>query len=389
MRSHALIFVAALVFFPNFASAQDKKGEHKELLDSLARGDKESLPIVVKKGETIFPELTQLLETRPRDDNQSLIIRAVADIASEVGPKAKGAIPVLCMLLRSQDRAVASEAVRALGYIGPGATDEVVKTLKKLDGEPELVNGLRALRQIGPGAKASAPALVQILKAHKEPHLRLACIDALGAVGTSGKATVDALLDVAKEIDKDKTPSPYKVQLILALGNQGADGKAAIPYLVAAIRQGPEPHVRIHALESLVKISPASKDVDAAVALLFEQPHVPKVMVLECLNKAGPLSKEMNKAVQELMRDKDAAVRLQAALVIGKKNADHPAVVSILIESLKDKNPRTRRTAAETIGEFRPTDEAVIEALQSRAKDADPAVRKAVVSALEKLKKKS
>ena len=88
------------------------------------------------------------------------------------------------------------------------------------------------------------------------------------------------------------------------------------------------------------------------------------------------------------LRLTDNAVRLQAALVVGKTKANHPAVVSILIESLNDKDAKTRRVAAEAIGTIRPSDEAVIEALQARAKDSDAGVRAAVASALEKFKKK-
>jgi HEAT repeat protein len=386
MKPIPLFLISVCLGLPTIASAQKESGDNQALLGRLAFGDRSAVPTVVKKGEAIFPDLTKLLMTHPANDNQSLIIFVVAEIAKDLGPKAKGAIPVLSTLLKSRDKVVAGEAARALGYIGAEATPQVVKTLKALEKEAELINAVRALRHIGPGAKASAPALIQVLKANKEPHLRLACIDALGAMGPTGKATVDALLALANEKEKK---APYTVHLIVALGNQGADGKAAIPYLVATIREAPPPHLRVHALDALAKISPASKDTDDAVALLLEQPHVPKTVVLETLSKAGPLSKEMNKAIEELMRDKDSAVRLQAALVIGKTKANHPSVVSILIESLQDKDPKTRRIAAEAIGAIRPSDEAVIDALRARAKDNDPAVRNAVAGALEKFKKKN
>ena len=74
------------------------------------------------------------------------------------------------------------------------------------------------------------------MKGSKEPHLRFACIDALGAIGPSGKGTVDALLDVAKEKDKK---APYAVALIVVLGNQGAEAKGAVPYLAAIVKTAP------------------------------------------------------------------------------------------------------------------------------------------------------
>jgi HEAT repeat protein len=121
---------------------------------------------------------------------------------------------------------------------------------------------------------------------------------------------------------------------------------------------------------------------------MLDQPHVPKILVLESLARGGPVSKQMMKGIEELMRDKDSAVRLQAAIIIGKANRDHPAVVSILIESLADRDVKTRRAAAEAIGAIRPSDEAVIDALQKRANDPDPGVRQAVTEALAKFKKK-
>src|SRR5712692_8882494 len=115
MKLSALFFIAALLCLPTFAYAQKDAGDNQALLDRLASGDRRAVQAVVKKGEAIFPELTKLLSSRPRDDNQSLLTFAVAEIASSIGPKAKGATPILCMLLKSQDKAVASDAARALG----------------------------------------------------------------------------------------------------------------------------------------------------------------------------------------------------------------------------------------------------------------------------------
>ena len=118
-------------------ACQKEPGDHKELLARLANGDRNAaLPIVIKHGAAIFPELTRLLMTHPRDDNQSLIIFALTEIMRDLGPKAKEAIPVLATLLRSQDRTVSQRCRARLGYIGSAATGDVVKSLKKLDGEP-------------------------------------------------------------------------------------------------------------------------------------------------------------------------------------------------------------------------------------------------------------
>src|SRR5262249_51354798 len=259
-KTNALFFLGAFLCLPTIVSAQ-KAGDDKASLERLASGDRRALKDVIKQGDAILPELTKLL-AKPRDENQSLLVFAVAEIAQGAGAKAKGATPILCTLLKSQDKGVASDAARALGYIGADAVPEVVKTLKALKDEPELMNAIRALGRIGPGAKGAAPELVSVMKASANPHYKLACVEALGAIGPSGKETVDALLDAGKNDKKNF----LKAHLIVALGNQGADGKAAVPYLVEVIKEGPEPHFRVHALEALVKISPASKETSEAVA---------------------------------------------------------------------------------------------------------------------------
>jgi HEAT repeat protein len=377
------LWLAALTLFAFPMASVFAQKDDDELLKRLASGDRQAAAMVIKQGETIFPALAKLLATQPRDDYQSLIVYAAAEIARDIGPKAKAAVPTLAMLMKSQDKAVASDSARALGYIGADATPAVIKALRACENEEQAIYPVRALRNIGPPAKESASAILDVLKKTANPHFRVACVDALGAIGPGGKDTVEELLKLGKD-----RKAQHVVHVIVALGSQGSDAKAAIPFLVEVMKDAPEPHLRVHALDALARISPSSKDLSDAVARMLDQPHVPKIMILESLAKGGAVSKEMLKSIEEMLRDKDVAVRLHAAMIVGKANRDHAAVVSILIESLSHRDAKTRRQAAETIGVVRPTDEAVIEALQNRAKDADPAVRQAVADALAKFKKK-
>src|SRR5689334_2591998 len=130
MNRIGIIFVAVVLGSPTRAHAQQEAAAQEALLEQLARGEAGAVQRVVKQGPAIFPALTKLLADHPRDDNQSLIAFATAEIARGLGPKAKPAIGPLCVLLRSQDPAVAGDCARALGYIGADATPEVVKTLQ-------------------------------------------------------------------------------------------------------------------------------------------------------------------------------------------------------------------------------------------------------------------
>ena len=46
-------------------------------------------------------------------------------------------------------------------------------------------------------------------------------------------------------------------------------------------------------------------------------------------------------------KDKNLDVRLHAAILLGKQDANHKVVVSILLDTMEDKNASRRRLAAE------------------------------------------
>jgi len=66
--------------------------------------------------------------------------------------------------LKSPELNVRREAARALGEIGPGAVDAVPELIEALDDEDMDLIALSALKQIGPAARAAAPAIRQWLK---------------------------------------------------------------------------------------------------------------------------------------------------------------------------------------------------------------------------------
>lgn len=378
MKRITIQLLGVLLGLPIFGHAQTTSPDNRELLQRLVQGDRKVIPAIVKQGDALVPDLTKLLKEGPRSE-RALVASVLADIASRDGSQGKTAIPALCELLNAKDRSAANEAARALGAIGPDAVPAVVKTLKAVENQPDALFAARVLVRIGPGAKAAAPAVLSVLKANGDPQIRLACIQVLDAVKSVDGATVEELLKIAAA---DPKAAYYQVHLIVALGKVGPNAKAAIPFLAKTMKDAPEPHFRIHALESLARIDPASPQLTEGLVRMLDSPDMPKLMVLESLSKGGTLTKEGLKAIEERLRDRDSAIRLQAAVVFGKTNADHPAVVSILIESLQERDPRMRRQAAEAIGQLRPRDEAVLEALTQRARDADPEVRKAVAVAI-------
>ncbi len=102
----------------------------------------------------------------------------------EMGPKAKAAIPDLVRLLNDNgDRGpyVIPYAVFALGKIGPDAVPALLKKLGDKDGR-SLLNAVRALREMGPGAKESVPALETLAATHRVKAVRDEAKEALRAI---------------------------------------------------------------------------------------------------------------------------------------------------------------------------------------------------------------
>ena len=384
MNRFALVLCGLLLGLPVTAQAPKQGPDNRELLQRLAQGDRKAVPALVKQGEAVVPELAKLLKTAQREE-KGLIVHVVAEIARQVGPRAKEAVPALCEALSLSDKAAASAAARALGAIGPDAVPELVKALKAVEDQPQALYPVRALAYMGSKGKDGVPAVLATLKTTIDAQVRMACIESLGAAGAAGKVAVAELLNIA---ETDQKASYYKATLIMTLGNIGPDAKAAVPFLLTTMKEAREPHFRIHAMEALTRIDPGSKELAGSFAKMIENPDLPRVMILEGLAKGGPLGKELLKAIEEFLRDKDSRVRLQAAAVLAKTKPNHPAVVSILIESTQERDPKMRRLAVEVIGNVRPDDEAVLEALNQRLEDNDPEVRKAVAAALAKFKKK-
>jgi len=376
------LLLAMLMYVPSIANAQDGKDKNLPPIVRLAKGDSVAIALVVAQGEAALPELVRIMAEDKVADPSHVII-AIADIAANIGSKAKIATPEMCNAMKNRDRAIAATAARALGSIGADAVPDVIKTLDALDGNRQAEYPIRALRHIGPAAKIAVPRLLHMLKENRDLKIRIACIEAIGAMGPSGKATADELLRFLTNNNK----SPCFTHVILALGGLGADAKVAIPFLTELLDKSSEAHLRFHALDALSKIGPDTAELNDRIAKMLELPDISKLSLLIALGRGGPLSSEALKRIEETLRDRDPMVRLHGAMAYGKHHCDHPAVVSILIEALRDNSSAgVRKFAAETLGAIRPSDDAVIDALKIGRNDGDSEVRQAAIDALAKFK---
>jgi len=86
-------------------------------------------------------------------------------------------------------------------------------------------------------------------------------------------------------------------------------------------------------------------------------------------------SSDVKEAVPKLMelvkKDKDASVRKEAALALGKVDPDPNEAVPILMDALKDKAVPVRVAAAQALGELGPAAKEAVPTLRELQKDKD------------------
>jgi HEAT repeats len=87
------------------------------------------------------------------------------------------------------------------------------------------------------------------------------------------------------------------------------------------------------------------------------------------------------------IRDKDAQVRMSAAIILGEVRPSAAKAVPALAKALKDKDIWVRVAAAVALGKIKPDARDAIGSLQDAANDSDARVRKAASAALEEIKK--
>ncbi len=354
------------------------------LVKRLKSGDQRAIPELVKHGGDAIAPLLPMIGANASVNEQSMALAVLAQIVEKAGGKAKGAVEPLCKILEKPSDGNASAAATTLGLIGGDAAPALVKIVREGDSATSIY-AARALRIIGPPGKDAAGPLAKKLGAKLPVQEQVAYLEALAAIGPGSKSAVKQIVALGEAQPK----APHLVHLVATLGRIGPDAEEAIPYLMEVLAKGQPPFLRLHALEALGKIGVKSKDLTAKLALQLKEPSIPRDLILEALCRAGSVDKETALSLQNVLRDPSPRTRLYAARIIGKVDADHPATVSVLLDSLAEKDADLRRLAAETLGEIRPRDEAVLEALQKTTADPDPAVSRAATQALERLKRKT
>ena len=233
------------------------------------------------------------LEFQDRDE--------VITTLGEIGPEAKGAVPVLIGLLNNEDD---EYAVDALGKIGDhSAIPVLIKKLKSWNWRVQA-KAAEALGKIGPDAKDAIPALIEILLNDKSNYqVKISVFKSFGKL--QDKSVVPALI---KALKNKEYLYCGRSEIIWALGEIG--DPSAITPLIEIIKAGVNTTEEVEALCKLDKptflfLKEILKSKNEEIAYL----------VTYFLREIGDMS--TIPLFIDLLRAKDESMRREAAMALG------------------------------------------------------------------------
>lgn len=290
---------------PEPVSSRDLREVAREVASGLQEEHRREV------ARSVVPHLLRVFETAPGSERSYILTGFIRDLE----PAAEVIAPMLARAISDPDLEVRkSSAFLLMEYgwrrKGPVFADSVAplaKALKDSDGELRS-EALRALGQIGPTAK---PALVAIEECLGDPKLR---IDAAYALWY-----IDRRTNVAIEIIPDDLNTSGNAAGVL--GEIGPAAKPAVPALVSALTNK-DNNVRFTSCRALWQID--RQQAKTVLPVLIEmlrakETHpVHLAAAIKLVGDIGPEASAALPAIRELENHPDATVSTRAAEVLEK-----------------------------------------------------------------------
>jgi HEAT repeat protein len=305
---------------------------------------------------------------------------------------AKQVVPALLQALQDPDRRVQSNAIVALGEMGPEAKDALPALLTLgLNTPPGIgsVYTLEILGRIDPQGQIILPGLFQALQ-NPQPRVRVNAIIALSHLPSS------ILFNMAKSNARTDTQSTGERtiigsldQLILPLWRQ------IEPRLITALRD-PDGQVRGAAVDALLGVRTFHIEVSKAaiptLTLLLEDPdRAVQVSAISALNTLDVLdSQEALRRLEPSVNNPNAEVRMRAAAGIADLRGRKPlspsnGVVEQLFGLLQDPNPLVRGVTVLALGRLNPNSQQLLPKLIPMLNDAQLTVKLNTIQVIKRL----
>jgi HEAT repeat protein len=332
-------------------------------------------------------------------DREAAVRATVASALGQAGAGVRAVVPALLKALKDPDPGVRGGAEQSLRDRFRFARDPVGEDPDARDDVPALVAGLgdgdarvRAvaaynLWQIGrPRAAAATPALAAALEDPNES-VRLYAAAALVVQEPENRAALAALEGMIPRLLRETSKGPGRLYapgirfVAEVLGALGDKAEPAIPYLIRVGLRYPgasgEPTSAAEA--ALVKLGPVA--VPALVEALKEEGQSPGSRPAVVLGRIGPGAAKAVPDLIELLRNRRAPLRQDAAWVLGQTGAAEAAGPA-LVAALEDPEPGVRIEAARALGVLGRDRESALPVLADLAEHAERKYRAPAIAAL-------
>ncbi len=319
-----------------------------------------------------LPEEAKTLLVEGMQSKDSMVRAQTAEALAAIGPAAQDASAALVAAMGDDNDRVRARAVQALGKMGEGAAPAVAKTLVRALRDPDnWVSALaaEALGQMGDSAESSVPALVRSLR-HATALVRRNAAEALCRLGPAAEGARPALEKAAADED-----GGVRAQVVRALGAVAVPTRQGRKAAAEAL-QDPDPEVRAAGVEALGAWGEGGEAVTARLLeLLHDANDQVKVKAAGVLPRLAEPTEAVIAGLCELLEKADgAAVRVHAALALGKFGSAAAAAGPALLQAVQTAEAEVRNQAIRAVAVIQPPEAA--EAFLAGMKDAVADIRK-------------
>jgi HEAT repeat protein len=332
-------------------------------------------------GEPAIPTLRQL-----RKHKLSKARRWVEDALGEIKTDAADHVPNLIESLHDHDSRVCNLAAAALGKIGPRAAPAVPDLVQVVDEKRlDFETFVRAVRGIGPAAKAAKEPLISALDSRDE-QARWHAFTALCRIGSGDESIAEVAVAAVRD---GKVRPQWGLRQLAGLGSAATE---AVPLALEYLQNG-ERFVRSGAAELIGNAGATAKAALPALrTALDDKDHSVRfesaVAIWRITGAPEPMVKALSRGFLEETGENPSNTyyfRRQALYRIEELGSGAVASVPVLALVLESDSADLAIHAAKILGKFGPAAAEAVPALTKLSQRTDWPRRKAGIDALEKI----
>ena len=309
-------------------------------------------PGVVSEVQRALRRISQhgpLLPLQGLVDANPLVRARTAEVLSDLGSRAKPAVPALVGALADPEEDVRHSAARALGATAAGEAIAVPALVRALNDPAGRVRGAsaEALGEIGAVAQTAVPALVEKLK-DPEVAVRVAAAKALWQLEHRAEAVVPVLVQALED-------PTVRWHASFVLGEIGPEAAGAVPALVRVLQRERVPRALRAPPSSAIALGQIGRPaVPELIRCLHDERPVVRTAAAIALGLMGRAAETAIPALLQLLTDHDQEVRQASVLSLGAIGSKNPELVPALVKMMSDDDVFLRGTAAAVLQKLDP-----------------------------------